>query len=247
MPSKRVRIFAGPNGSGKSSLFHDFEKRYPTGYFINADLLEKQLAGGTVDLSGLNLEATQEQLEQFKQVPASKSLFEKAGHEGHQIDISVHNNKIVDGAQDSHSYEGSFVAAFIRHLSITQERSFSFETVMSHPSKIDEIRDLVENHGYRAYLYFVCIDDPSVNIARIKDRVAKGGHDVDDYRVEDRYFKTLKLLHKVLPFCYRAYLFDNSGKTMKLLAEQFERKLFLQADEYPNWFIKYVVPYYNQP
>jgi predicted ABC-type ATPase len=43
MPSKKkIRIFAGPNGSGKSTLFNEFSKKYNTGFFINADELEKK-------------------------------------------------------------------------------------------------------------------------------------------------------------------------------------------------------------
>ncbi len=42
--NKRVRIFAGPNGSGKSTLFEAFQNEYKekTGYFVNADFLEKK-------------------------------------------------------------------------------------------------------------------------------------------------------------------------------------------------------------
>lgn len=40
---KRLRVFAGPNGSGKSTLFDEFSKRYNSGYFINADVIEKKL------------------------------------------------------------------------------------------------------------------------------------------------------------------------------------------------------------
>lgn len=64
MPSnKKIRIFAGPNGSGKSTLFHEFSKHYTTGFFINADILEKKLAeSGLIDLNELDLEATQQDL-----------------------------------------------------------------------------------------------------------------------------------------------------------------------------------------
>lgn len=44
MPNKKIRVFAGPNGSGKSPLFSEFSKNYNTGFFINADELEKKLA-----------------------------------------------------------------------------------------------------------------------------------------------------------------------------------------------------------
>ncbi|MHC5354802.1 hypothetical protein ACYSNX_11645 [Myroides sp. LJL115] len=44
MEGARLRVFAGPNGSGKSTLFDSFSKKYNTGVFLNADLLEKELS-----------------------------------------------------------------------------------------------------------------------------------------------------------------------------------------------------------
>ena len=57
MPSnKKIRVFAGPNGSGKSTLFNEFSKNYNTGFFINADLLEKKLSEtGLIDLQEIGL------------------------------------------------------------------------------------------------------------------------------------------------------------------------------------------------
>lgn len=243
--SKKIRIFAGPNGSGKSTLFKEFSDRYNTGYFVNADELEKTLAtAGEINLTDLGIDATQAQLDEFKLQPASKTLFEKAKSEGHEIAVTIENNRITDGATTSHSYEGSFIAAFIRDLMIDQNKSFSFETVMSHPSKIDEIKFLISK-GYRAYLYFVCIDDPEVNIARVKNRVDKGGHNVSNEKIEDRYFRTLDLVHKVIPLCYRSYLFDNSGKSLNMVAEQFDGILKLRTEVLPRWFMKYIYPHYT--
>ena len=76
MPGKKVRIFAGPNGSGKSSLFEEFSNRYSTGFFVNADELEKKLSKtGAINLNDIGLFATQEQLNKFKLLPSSQSLF----------------------------------------------------------------------------------------------------------------------------------------------------------------------------
>lgn len=247
MPSnKKIRIFAGPNGSGKSTLFHEFSKNYNTGFFINADILEKRLAeSGLIDLKEICLDATQGDLDAFMTLDSSKTLFNKAAEEGHVIDVFVKENFIVDGSKETHSYEGAFIASFIRHLLITQNKSFSFETVMSHTSKIDEIKQVV-SLGYNAYLYFVCIDSPEVNVSRVNNRVEKGGHEVAEDKIIDRYYRTLENLHLALPHCYRAYLFDNSGKEQLLIAEVYKGSMELKTDKLPNWFIKFVLPYYTR-
>ena len=60
MYQARLRIFAGPNGSGKSTLYDSFSKKYNAGVFLNADLIEKELANnGFIDLSEFNLNLTQ--------------------------------------------------------------------------------------------------------------------------------------------------------------------------------------------
>lgn len=247
MPSnKKIRIFAGPNGSGKSTLFHEFSKNYNTGFFINADILEKRLAeSGLIDLKEIGLDATQDDLDAFMTLDSSKTLFNKAAEEGHVIDVFVKENFIVDASKETHSYEGAFIASFIRHLLITQNKSFSFETVMSHTSKIDEIKQVV-SLGYNAYLYFVCIDSPEVNVSRVNNRVEKGGHEVAEDKIIDRYYRTLENLHLALPHCYRAYLFDNSGKEQLLIAEVYKGSMELKTDKLPNWFIKFVLPYYTK-
>jgi predicted ABC-type ATPase len=241
--NKKVRVFAGPNGSGKSTLFDAFSKEYNTGFFVNADRLEKSLViNGYIDLSQMDLAATQADLDEFLAKPSSISLIAKAAANGHKIEIHLNENKITDGAQDSHTYEGSLIAAFIRFLMAREDRSFSFETVMSDPSKVGELEALAAD-GYRVYLYFVCIDDPEINISRVQNRVAKDGHDVPAPKIEGRYFRTLEQLHLVLPLCYRAYLFDNSGKTSQMVAEQHDGELKIRG-EVPKWFLEYVYPHY---
>ncbi|HRB72302.1 MAG TPA: zeta toxin family protein [Flavobacterium sp.] len=245
MPNRRIRVFAGPNGSGKSSLFSEFSKVYSTGSFINADEIENKLTTkGLIDLDEFNVVASQDDLTLFSNLPSSISLIAKAQQENHPITINISNNCIVDHSQNSHSYEASYTASFIRHLLIEQGKSFSFETVMSHDSKIKEIRDLLEL-GYQPYLYFVCIDDPEVNISRVENRVEKGGHPVSREKIVERYSRTLTLLHQMLPLCYRAYLFDNSGKELIMIAELYKNEMQLLTDNPPQWFINYVLPYYT--
>ena len=244
--NKKIRVFAGPNGSGKSTLFDEFSKNYKTGFFINADLLEKKLSTlGLIDLQEIGLLATQDDLDKFKKLGNSISIIKKAEQSGHKIDIFIQDNFIVDKSKNSHNYEGAFIASFIRHLLILQNKSFSFETVLSHTSKIDEIANMVKL-GYRAYLYFVCIDSPEVNISRVKNRVKKGGHEVPELKIVDRYYKTLNNLQLVLTHCYRAYFFDNSGKEQKLIAEMYNGTMEIKTDFLPNWFLSNVLPNYTQ-
>ncbi|WP_080780205.1 zeta toxin family protein [Chryseobacterium phocaeense] len=244
---KRLRIFAGPNGSGKSTLFEVFQQeKYKPGIFINSDVVEKEiLEKGFLDLLPYGLELTQDDLLKFYQTPNAKTLLEKSHASGHTIDIEIRENIIVDRSRDTHSYEASLITSFIRENLLEKGISFAFETVMSHPSKLDEIIE-ARKHGYKIYLYFICLDEANLNVSRVNDRVRKGGHRVDPEKIKTRYLNTLQNLYPALKLVDRAYLFDNSDE-MLMIAEIDTGELTINVDQelFPNWFIEYVVDKVN--
>lgn len=247
MSAPRLRVFAGPNGSGKSTLFESFSKNYNTGVFINADLIEKELATkGFIDLNDYNLDLDEEDLRKFLQTHNAKSLIQKSSESGHPINFEISQNILVDKARDTHSYEGALISSLLREKLQEKKLDFSFETVMSHISKIEDIR-AAKHKGYKTYLYFICIDDPEVNISRVQNRVEKGGHPVDEKKVEERYYKTLTNLISAIEVTDKTYLFDNSGDQLTLIGKIVGNKLKLtvEPDNLPDWFIEYVLRYYH--
>jgi predicted ABC-type ATPase len=236
---KRVRMFAGPNGSGKTTLFKEFQKKYPTGCFINADEFQLQLeTKGFIDLNPIGIKPTQEE---FKKFIASSSLSKKAKKEGYVIDITLNENFIVDKSKHTHAYEAALCAAFVRDQLIKSKHSFSFETVMSHPSKLKEIKEAKET-GYKTYLYFIATDNPEINESRVQNRVVKGGHDVMADKIYSRYIASLELLSEAIKLVDRAYLFDNSGKQQQLVLEVYRGEAFkVHSSQIPSWIKSYVL------
>jgi predicted ABC-type ATPase len=92
---------------------------------------------------------------------------------------------------------------------LSRRQSFSFETVMSHASKI-EILKQAHLLGYFNVLYFVGTENPELNVARVRQRVALGGHDVPPDRIIARYNRTMDLLPDAIRNADRVVLFDNS-------------------------------------
>jgi len=238
-----LRVFAGPNGSGKSTLYKQISSQFNTGYFVNSDEIEQDISkAGFINLNRFGLKLTQEDLDQFLGRDQSISLLRKAEESGHPISIAIRENMIVDKSRDTHSYEASLITSFIRYHLLENGISYSFETVMSHPSKLDEI-DEASERKYRTYFYFVCLDDPLINISRVEIRKEKGGHGVPKDKIVERYYRTLTNLLPAIRTCEKAYLFDNSGETMVLIAEVFrgEVTILLPENKLPNWFIQCVV------
>lgn len=104
-----------------------------------------------------------------------------------------------------------------------------------------------KQQGYQTYLYFICIDDPEVNISRVENRVGKGGHDVDSGKIISRYIDTLKNLIAMIGQVDKCYLFDKSGQEFRLIAKISAGNIFLQveSEDLPNWFIDYVLTHFD--
>lgn len=130
---KRLRIFAGPNGSGKSTLFEEFSKNYNTGYFINADYLEKILkTKGLIDLDFYKIKSSQAEFDDFLKKENTQTLIQTAEEKGFQISLEIKENFILSLSKNPNSYEGSLISSFLREKLLIENKSFCFETVMSH-------------------------------------------------------------------------------------------------------------------
>jgi len=243
----RLRVFAGPNGSGKSSLFDEFSKKYPTGIFVNADNIERELkTKGYIDLNDFGLNLSNADLKSFFKTKNAKSLLSKViSAESNEFKIEISKNIIVSKGSSPNSYLGALVAAFIRSFLLKNKISFSFETVMSHSSKIADLQH-AKDIGFKTYLYFICTDDPIFNKSRVENRVRKGGHPVDSEKIKSRYFKSLENVMPAIDFSDRVYFFDNSGLEFERIAEVQNGQLVINVEptNLPNWFIEYVLKYF---
>jgi predicted ABC-type ATPase len=103
------------------------------------------------------------------------------------------------------------IADFDRDCCLSARLNFSFETVMSHQSKIDLLVRAGAS-GYDVTLYFICTSDPEINIRRVQNRVSLGGHDVPRDRIVARYWRSLNLLCNAALVARRVVLFDNSAE-----------------------------------
>jgi len=89
--------------------------------------------------------------------------------------------------------------------------SFGFETTLAGRTYLRVLREARER-GYRIHLFYLWIPSPELGLARIRDRVEAGGHDVPEPDVRRRYARTLpNLLHLYRPLTHTLHCFDNSG------------------------------------
>ena len=101
--------------------------------------------------------------------------------------------------------------------SFAVHKSVGVETVLS----TDKYRRLViraHDLGYEIWLLYVMLDHPDKNVDRVAIRVKKGGHSVAEADIRRRYERSLAQLPWYLERADRAWIYDNSGAQLKLVA-----------------------------
>jgi predicted ABC-type ATPase len=96
-----------------------------------------------------------------------------------------------------------------RNIWLADRQSMAFETVMSHPSKI-EFMQSAKDAGYDVMLVFVGLSSPELSFQRVNQRVQSGGHDVPRDKIIARYQRVMDLLPSALEVADRALVYDNS-------------------------------------
>lgn len=238
----RVRMFAGPNGSGKSTLFRRVLHAEWQGIYLNPDDIEKEMrATGFLDFAAYGVtEMDATVLASFRESPLVRS---KKGLEQAAALLSLEGTRVYFPFAAANSYFASVASDIIRHRLLAAGASFTFETVMSSPDKVEFLRK-AQAAGFRTYLYYIATDDPAINQARVDIRVSEGGHSVPPDKIESRYYKSLELLPVAIRASHRAYVFDNSGDKREhtWLAEITDGKqLELKSEVIPGWFKKAVL------
>lgn len=235
----RLRVFAGPNGSGKSTITQIIKKKFDLGVYVNADEIKKLLQDERqIDFEQFHIVINRDCfVSLFRESPLSK----RADVEKTLEAIDIHDNILYQKeGTEVEDYFVSFIASYIRNSLLETSQKFTFETVMSHPSKLEEMR-LAKDHGYKVYLYFVTLASPQLNKLRVQTRVSQGGHDVDGTKIEERYYRTMDLLFDAVKLADNAYLFDNSFGEHKLIAQKENGKMSVLVEYVPEWFQTYLI------
>ncbi|MCE2746487.1 MAG: AAA family ATPase [Burkholderiales bacterium] len=111
---------------------------------------------------------------------------------------------------EAHSYEAAKIAENLRNSLLEQGKNFCFETVFSHPSKIDFVAK-AKALGYQVVMVFIHLEQSSLNKARVHQRIETGGHAVPEDKIETRIPRTIDNVLNALPLCDDVWVLDNSS------------------------------------
>ena len=86
---------------------------------------------------------------------------------------------------------------------------FAFETTLGGRT-ITSLLEKASAAGIELRMWYVGLRDPEMHIARVKSRVARGGHDIPSESIRQRFVQSRLNLIRLLPQLTELWLYDNS-------------------------------------
>lgn len=80
-----------------------------------------------------------------------------------------------------------------RSIALQKKQNFAFETNY-HTKEILSVVEMFRSGRYHLELIFICLESSDRAIERVKDRVAKGGHAVEEATIQKRFEAGLSML-----------------------------------------------------
>lgn len=129
------------------------------------------------------------------------------------------------------------LATKMRYECLENKQDFVFETVFSSDEKLWFV-EKAKAEGFFIRIFFVCTENPEINVRRITQRYLNGGHEVPISKIVSRYYRSLLNIGKVISWIDRVYVYDNSVENQmpQLLFRTVDGTLFKQyVEDIPEW------------
>jgi len=147
---------------------------------------------------------------------------------GYVIDVDKLAQENRCGALDAGKIALSKINVFL-----AKNISFSQETTLS-GYRTEKTVKAAKAQGYTVRLFYIGLNSYEESVKRIKNRVEKGGHNIEQSDVNRRYNKRFDDLAAILPYCDEAYLFDNENGFTEV-GEYKNGELIHKGNYKPQW------------
>ena len=143
--------------------------------------------------------------------------------------IRINTEEIVreigDWKNNSDQLKAAKIAINLRNECFLYGKSFNEETTLTGKTILKTI-ERAKELGYELQLFYVGVNSTEIAKERIKSRVEKGGHHIENDIVEKRYYESLKNLKEILLKFDKVYLYDNSKKYKNIFSFSNNKILF---------------------
>ena len=92
---------------------------------------------------------------------------------------------------------------------IEERLDFAFETTLG-GNTITSLLEKAVSAGIEVRIVYIGLDSPELHIQRVRSRAARGGHDIPEARIRDRYHSSRINLVRLLPSLAELRVYDNS-------------------------------------
>jgi predicted ABC-type ATPase len=94
---------------------------------------------------------------------------------------------------------------------IAQRRVFAFETTLG-GNTITALLERALSAGLEVRIWYIGLSSPELHLARVRARVARGGHDIPESRIRARYDSGRLNLIRLLPRLTELRVYDNTAE-----------------------------------
>jgi predicted ABC-type ATPase len=95
---------------------------------------------------------------------------------------------------------------------INNNEDFSFETTLGGNTIARELRQAIKA-GLKIYILYVGLASPELHIARVRARVGRGGHEIPEAKIRERYPKSPANLVSFIGAAAEVHVLDNSAES----------------------------------
>lgn len=89
-------------------------------------------------------------------------------------------------------------------------QDFAFETTLGGATVTRNIAKAV--HSHEIHIWYCGLNSPELHLARVRQRVASGGHDIPEEKIRERWAKSMANLIKLMPLAAQLNIYDNSAQ-----------------------------------
>lgn len=94
---------------------------------------------------------------------------------------------------------------------ISARADYAFETTLG-GNTIPALLEQASDQGFAVRVWYVGLEGAELHLARVRARVAAGGHDIPEAKIRERYDGSRRNLIRLLPKLAELSLFDNSAE-----------------------------------
>lgn len=128
---------------------------------------------------------------------------------------------------------------------IAKKIDYRFETTLG-GNTIPRLLAEAAESGHQLHLWFCGLSSPDLHLARVKNRVSEGGHDIPEEKIYERWDGSRKNLIRLLPHIHHLRIYDNSieanlaagqAPQPRLILEIIDQKITAPTDltQTPEW------------